>query len=99
MSSKLLLVISSGRNHVLKATLKLSGPPGVTFRFQASTLYGNGKPQNVISHIAKYHLSDPLGTLECANDNISILDLAEYSEFSVLIPHSDASAYHTMVSI
>jgi len=99
MSSKLLLVISSGRNHVLKATLKLSGPRGVTFRFQASTLYGNGEPQSVINHIAKYYLSDPLGTLECATDSISVLDLAEHSEISVLIPHSDASAYHTMVSI
>jgi hypothetical protein len=46
MSSKLLLVISSGRNHVLKATLKLSGPPGVTFRFQESALDGDGKSQS-----------------------------------------------------
>lgn len=48
MSSKLLLAISSGRNHVLKATLKLSGPPGVTFYFQASTLYRDGESQSVI---------------------------------------------------
>ena len=98
MSSKLLLAISSGRNHVVKATLKLSGPPGVTFHFPTSTLYGGGESQSVINHIVKYYLSDALGTLECATDSISILDLAEHSEISVLIPHSDASTYHTMVS-
>jgi hypothetical protein len=46
MSSKLLLVISSGRNHVQKATLKFSGPQGVTFRFQESALDSDGGPQN-----------------------------------------------------
>jgi hypothetical protein len=47
MSSKLLLAISSGRNHILKATLKLSGPQGVAFRFQDSTLDGDGGSRNV----------------------------------------------------
>jgi hypothetical protein len=47
MSSKLLLAVSSGRNHVLKATLRLSGPPGVTFRFQESVLDGDGGSRNV----------------------------------------------------
>ena len=47
MSSKLLLAVSSGRNHVSRATLKLSGPPGVTFRFQESTLDDDGGFQNV----------------------------------------------------
>lgn len=47
MSSKILLVISSGRNHILKASLKVSGPVGVTFRFQESVLDGGGEPQDV----------------------------------------------------
>ncbi|KAI9510228.1 trafficking protein particle complex subunit 10 [Russula earlei] len=80
MPSKLLLVISSGRNDVLKGVLKLSGPPGLTFRFQDSVLDGH----------------DTLASLECAADNISILNLAKNSEVAVLIPHSDASTYHTM---
>ncbi|KAH9966604.1 trafficking protein particle complex subunit 10 [Russula dissimulans] len=80
MSSKLLLVISSGRNHVQKATLKFSGPQGVTFRFQESALDSD----------------DASVSLERAEDSISILDLAKDSEVSVLIPHSDASAYNTM---
>lgn len=42
MSSKLLLTVSSGRNHVSRATLKLSGSPGVTFRFQESRLDDDG---------------------------------------------------------
>lgn len=43
MSSKLVLAISSGRNYILKATLKLSGPPGVAFHFQDSALDGGGE--------------------------------------------------------
>jgi hypothetical protein len=42
MSSKLLLVVSSGRNHILKATLKLSGPSGVSFGFEDAALDGDG---------------------------------------------------------
>jgi hypothetical protein len=48
MSSKLLLAVSSGRNYILKATLKLSGPPGVTFHVQDSVLDGDGESQKVI---------------------------------------------------
>ncbi len=47
MSSRLLLAVSSGRNHILKATLKLSGPSGVTFHFQDSALDDDGESQNV----------------------------------------------------
>ncbi|KAH9180489.1 trafficking protein particle complex subunit 10 [Lactarius sanguifluus] len=80
MSSKLLLAISTGRNYVSKAKLKLAGPPDVTFLFKESTLEGDVSS----------------ASLECAEDCISLVDLAENSEISVLIPHSDASAYHTM---
>ncbi|KAI0256634.1 trafficking protein particle complex subunit 10 [Lactifluus subvellereus] len=80
MSSKLLLAVSSGRNHVSRATLKLSGPPGVAFHFQESTL-----DDDVTS-----------ASLECAADSISLLDLAENSDISVLIPYYGASTYHTM---
>lgn len=50
MSSKLLLAVSSGRNHILKATIKLSGPQGVTFRFQDSALDGDGSHKVSKSH-------------------------------------------------
>ncbi|KAI0288169.1 trafficking protein particle complex subunit 10 [Russula brevipes] len=80
MSSKLLLAVSSGRNHIPQATLKLSGPPDVTFRFQESALDGD----------------DASASLELVKDSISVLNLAKNSEISVLVPHSDASAYHTM---
>ena len=55
-------------------------------------------PRVLINHVVKHFFSDALGNLECAADSISILELAEHSEISVLIPHSDASAYHTLVS-
>jgi hypothetical protein len=42
MSSKLLLSVSSGRNDVPRATLTLSGPPGIAFRFQEAMLDDEG---------------------------------------------------------
>ena len=42
VSSKLLLGISTGRNYVSTAKLKLSGPPDVSFHFKESTLDGDG---------------------------------------------------------
>ncbi|KAF8275107.1 trafficking protein particle complex subunit 10 [Lactarius quietus] len=80
VSSKLLLGISTGRNYVEKVKLKLTGPPDVSFFFKESMLDGD----------------DASVSLEFAEDCISLVDLAENSEISVLIPHSDASAYHTM---
>jgi hypothetical protein len=47
MSSKLLLAVSSGRNYISKATIKLTGPQGVTFRLQDSALDGDGGSQKV----------------------------------------------------
>ena len=49
MSSKLLLAVSSGRN-LLKATIKLSGPQGVNFRFQDSALDGGESHKVSKSH-------------------------------------------------
>lgn len=42
VSSKLLLGVSTGRNHVSKAKLKLTGPPYVSFFFKEATIDSNG---------------------------------------------------------
>jgi hypothetical protein len=47
MSSKLVLAVSSGRNYISKATLKISGPQGVVFHLQDSALDGGGELQKV----------------------------------------------------
>ncbi|KAI0273565.1 trafficking protein particle complex subunit 10 [Gloeopeniophorella convolvens] len=80
VTSNLLLTVSSGRNHISKATLKLSGPTGVNFLFKKSVLDGNESSASLI----------------CADDCIAVLDLPENSELSILVPHSDASAYNIM---
>ena len=45
ISSKLLLGISTGRNQVTKAKLKLTGPPDVSFFFQQATVDSDGGSQ------------------------------------------------------
>lgn len=50
-----------------------------------------------INSATEHYSPVPSVSLKCAEDCISLVDLAENSEISVSIPHSDASAYHTMV--
>ena len=54
--------------------------------------------RKIINDATEHHSPVPSESLQCAEDCISLVDLTENSEFSVLIPHSDASAHHTMVS-
>jgi hypothetical protein len=49
--------------------------------------------------MAQCYLSETSVSLERTAESISILNLAEHSEVSILIPHSDASTLHTMVSL
>jgi hypothetical protein len=52
----------------------------------------------LVNRITQFYWSDTLRSLERAADSISILEMAEHSKISVLMPHSDASAHHSMVS-
>lgn len=49
--------------------------------------------------MAQCYLSETSVSLERTAESISILNLAEHSEVSISIPHSDASTLHTMVSL
>lgn len=51
------------------------------------------------NHMAQCYLSETSVSLERTAESISILNLAENSEVSILIPHGDASKLHTMVSL
>jgi len=42
-SSHLLVVLHTGRNHLTKATIKLSGPAGIQFRYQEAVLQSGGE--------------------------------------------------------
>lgn len=57
-------------------------------------MVGLREPMNVAT---KHDSPVPSVSLGCEEDCISLVDLAENSDISVLIPHSDASAYHSMV--
>jgi hypothetical protein len=56
-----------------------------------------GRSRMSKNQIAKFHLSETLVSLERTADSISMLNLAENSEVSILIPHS-VTALDTMVS-
>ena len=53
--------------------------------------------RKLINNATEHYSPVPSISLECGEGYISLVDLAENSEISVLIPHSDASAYYTMV--
>ncbi|KAJ7751971.1 trafficking protein particle complex subunit 10 [Mycena metata] len=76
----LLVAISTGRNHVAKAAIKFN-VPSVTFRYKQAKL------TNVQNNINPLEVDDAC---------ISILDLTEASHLELLLPYSDASAFHAM---
>lgn len=41
-SPKLLVVLSTGRNHISKASIKLSAPSGINFKYSEAVLNGQG---------------------------------------------------------
>ncbi|KAJ7740726.1 trafficking protein particle complex subunit 10 [Mycena maculata] len=78
--STLLVAISTGRNHVAKASIKFRAP-SVTFRYKLAAL------------TPAQHEPAPL---QVDDDCVSLLDLPEASHLELLLPYSDASAFHAM---
>ncbi|KAJ7940762.1 trafficking protein particle complex subunit 10 [Mycena leptocephala] len=76
----LLVALSTGRNHVAKASIKFH-VPSVTFRYRQVTLTNRQNDK---------------GPLQADDACISLLDLSEASHLELLIPYSDASAFHAM---
>ncbi|KAJ7098036.1 trafficking protein particle complex subunit 10 [Mycena belliarum] len=75
----LLVAVSTGRNRVAKASIKLHAP-SVTFRYSQVTLTSAQNDANS----------------EAAEECLSIMDLQEASHLELLLPYSDASAFHAM---
>ncbi|KAJ7273596.1 trafficking protein particle complex subunit 10 [Mycena haematopus] len=78
--SSLLVAVSTGRNHVAKASIKFH-VPSVNFRYKQVTL-ADGKNQE--------------DTLQADDTCISLLNLPEAGHVEFLIPYSDASAFNAI---
>ncbi|KAJ7470648.1 trafficking protein particle complex subunit 10 [Mycena latifolia] len=76
----LLVAVSTGRNHVAKASIKFHAP-SVTFRYKQVTLTNAQNNNN---------------PLKADDECLSLLDLSEASHLEILLPYSDASAFHAM---
>ncbi|KAJ7452540.1 hypothetical protein B0H11DRAFT_2245998 [Mycena galericulata] len=76
----LLVAVSTGRNHVAKAAIKFHAP-SVTFRYKQATLS---------------EAQSDAGPLQVDDACITLLDLPEASHLEILLPYSDASAFHAM---
>ncbi|KAJ7156089.1 trafficking protein particle complex subunit 10 [Mycena crocata] len=76
----LLVAVSTGRNHIAKASIRFHAP-SVTFRYPQAALTNapNGS-----------------GPLQADDACISLLDVSEASHLELLLPYSDASAFHAM---
>jgi hypothetical protein len=95
-SPRILVSISTGRNHISKATIKMSAPSGLQFRYQEGALDTEGmlifrlfirRPKSVVGE----------AQLEVYEDSIVLKDIPEGGTVGILIPHTDASAFHVLV--
>ncbi|KIM80718.1 hypothetical protein PILCRDRAFT_821974 [Piloderma croceum F 1598] len=78
-SPKLLVILSTGRNQVSKASLKLSAPSNIRFKYSEAVLIDDDEVNLVI-----------------ADDCICLQGIAKDKSIVILLPHSDASAFHAM---
>ncbi|KAJ6455695.1 trafficking protein particle complex subunit 10 [Mycena sanguinolenta] len=76
----LLVAVSTGRNHVAKASIKFH-VPSVNFRYKQVT-FTNGKDQEDM--------------LQVDDTCISLVNVSEASHIELLIPYSDASAFNAI---
>ncbi|GLB35442.1 putative trafficking protein particle complex subunit 10, TRAPPC10 [Lyophyllum shimeji] len=80
-SPTLLVALSTGRNHVLEASIRLISS-GVTFGIQDAYLSGDNKK--------------PSRPLEIVDGRVVLRDIPEDTAVSFLVPHSDTSAFQAM---
>ncbi|KAF7983988.1 hypothetical protein HWV62_17458 [Athelia sp. TMB] len=78
-NSRLLVVLSAGRNEISKTSIRLSAPSGIIFDYAKASLDG-----------------EQTARLSAAQDCISLEGLKSQESVSILLPHSDASAFNAM---
>lgn len=90
-----LLRLFAGRNHVLKAKIKLTS--SVPFYCDKAILISEGK---ILLGLMgeKDDFREGELSLETSEDSLALVDLARDSIVSVLVPHPDTSTLHAMVS-
>ncbi len=88
--AKIVLVLSSGRNDVSKAMVRLSAPSGVKFQPELAELQENES-------------GDESGDIDTSFEEIDgaivFFDIKADKTVQISVPHSDASAYHAMVCV
>jgi hypothetical protein len=86
----------TGRNHVKKATIKVSAP-STRFQCEKATMEVGTSSQASVN----LHLQDG-GTeeraLDATEEEIAMSDLPSDKYFDILVPHTDSSQFHSMVS-
>ena len=94
----LLVALSSGRNNTSKITVRLSSS-GVTFQLKDAYLHESKEEAHGEIYFAK--LMNALGSksvgMEITDNAIHLLDIHKDTTVSIMVPHSDTSAFHAMV--
>ncbi|KAG6861666.1 hypothetical protein C0995_013672 [Termitomyces sp. Mi166 len=82
----LLVAVATGRNHILKAIVKLASS-GVTFEPKDAYYYSGGGGETVEKRSER---------LQVVDNSIVLEDIPEHTTVSFTIPHSDTSAFQAM---
>lgn len=97
-NSRLLVVLSAGRNEISNASIRLSGPSGITFDYSKAVL--DGERMSVFASFFDLPLrgnGSENAQLSHAQDCISLNNVKSEDIISILLPHSDATTFHAMV--
>lgn len=93
------MTVGTGRNQISKAIITLSSTSGVQFRSSQAKLESDGMqlPALMFPFVIDSKCVGSSGALECNESKITLVNVDKETVISVLVPHSDASALHSMV--
>ena len=95
-----IVALSTGRNDITEATIKLTAPSGVDFNHDQASLVNEGMwhiSQKTNDETHYLWLED--GELEAGKESFKVSKLSADKTVLISVPHSDASAFHAMVSL
>jgi trafficking protein particle complex subunit 10 len=94
--SSITAAVSTGRNTISKAMVRLSAPSGIEFKTTKISVEGDGKSIYRECLRASHHRIEEV-SFEVIDEAIVLFDLRPDTIVSITVPHTDASSFHAMV--
>ena len=96
--SRVIVVLSTGRNDLTKVMLRLNAPAGVKFNVEEASVENDGRCTAFnLGFLLNQGIAEDV-SLNAIDDSIVLFDVPHDTTVHISVPHTDASAFLAMVS-